>query len=149
MAPVAGAMAGFALAAVATGVLIIVPVAIVTSSTQLDPVKLAGMAGIAMYGTVGTRQFEFRILVVVEDEFLPFLFVMAFFAFLAVAPCMDVIYTVTGHTFPGQIFISLVGMAAITCRLLVLAVERDFGFVVVKAASLPGSDAVALFALLA
>jgi hypothetical protein len=101
MFPLAGIVTAIAFAAIAAGMLVVMLVTIVTGGTQLDTVKLAGMTGIAAYGGMGTGQLEFCILVMIEEQLLPFPFVMALLAFLAVAAGMNVIDAVAGYAFPS------------------------------------------------
>ena len=55
MVPVARAVAAFAFATIATGMLVIMLMAIITSGTQLDAVELADVAGVARDGRMGSR----------------------------------------------------------------------------------------------
>ena len=146
MTPVTAAMAAVALAAIATGMLVIVLVAVETSTTKLDAVELAGMAGVAVYGAVSARQFKLCILVMVEDEPFPFLLVMTFFAFLTIATAMNVIDAVASYAFPGKIFVAFVWVAAVASSFFVLAVQRKFCLVMVEAAGLPSLDAMTFVA---
>ena len=122
MSPVPGAMAVVALTSVTAGMLIVVLVAVITSGTQLDAIELARMAGITMDGGMGASQLEVRVLVMIEDQLFPFLFVMTLLAFVAIASRVNVIDTVASHTFFRQVLIALIGMAAIACGFLVFAV---------------------------
>ena len=120
--PVASAMAAVTLAAVTSSMLVIVLMTVETSSTQLNAIELARMAGVAAYGIVGTGKLKFRILVMIEYELLPFSFVMAFFAFFTVASAMNVVDVMAGYAFPGEVLVTLIGMTAVTGGFLVFAV---------------------------
>ena len=74
---------------------------------------------------------------------------MALSAFLAIASGVNVIDAVAGYAFRRDVFIALIGMTAVATRILVLAVQRELGLVMVKAAGLPCLHAVALAAFLA
>ena len=119
--PFAGTVTAVALAAVAAGMLVVVLMTVITGSSQFNAVKLAGMAGITADGGVGAAQFEFSIPIMVEGEGLPFPFVMALLALLAIAPGMDIVDAVAGNTFGRQIFVALIWMATVAGSFLVLA----------------------------
>lgn len=122
MAPVTRAVTAVALVAVTPGMLVIVLVAVITGGAQFNAIELAGMADVTAYGAVGAGQLEFRILVMIEEEFFPFSFVMALFALVAIAPGVHVIDAVTGHAFRRQILVTLIGVTAVAGRLFVFAV---------------------------
>jgi len=82
--PIVAAVATVAFATVAAGMLVVVLVAVITSSAKLDAIELARMAGIAMNGGMGACQFEISIPVMVKDQLFPFLFVVALLAFVAI-----------------------------------------------------------------
>jgi len=119
--PFAAVMTVLAFAAVAPGVLVIVPVTLIAGGAQLDTVQFSGMANIAPNTGVGAGQLEFGIPVVIEDEFFPFLLVVALPALLAIASRVDVIDAVARHAFCRHILITLIGMAAVARSFLVLA----------------------------
>jgi len=62
---------------------------------------------------------------------------------------MNVVDAMAGHAFPGQILVTLIGVAAIAGSFLVFAVQRKFGFVMIESAGFPRLDAMALVAFLA
>ena len=120
--PFAATMTVLALPAVTSGMLVIVLVAVIAGGTQFDAVQFTGMTGVAPYAGVGAGQLELRIPIVIEDELFPFLLVVALSALLAIAPRVNVIDAVASYAFRRDVFIALIGMAAVATRILVLAV---------------------------
>ena len=100
---------------------VVVLVAVVAAGPQLDAVQLAGMAGIAANGAMHAVKLVFGVLVMIEDDVLPFFFVMTFFALVVVAAGMDIVDAVAGHALPCQVLVTLIGMTAVAGRFLVFA----------------------------
>ena len=120
--PIARAMAIATFTAVTPGMFVIMLMAVKTGGAEFHSVKLASMTDVAADVGMGTGQFEFCVLVVIENDLLPFLFVMARPAFVAIAAIMHIVNAMACYAFPRQIFVTLVGMAAIAARFFMFAV---------------------------
>jgi len=119
--PIARAMAITTLMAVTPGMFVVMFMAVITGSAEFDSVKFASMTDVAADAGMGAGQFEFCIFVVIEADLLPFLFVMALPAFVAVAAVMHIVNTMACYAFPRQILVTLVGVAAIAARFFMFA----------------------------
>ena len=82
----------------------------------------------------------------IEDEILPLFFIVALSALLTVSSGVNVIDAMAGDAFRRYVFVAFVGMTAVAGGFFMFAVQRKFGFIMVKAAGLPCLYAVALAA---
>jgi hypothetical protein len=106
------------------------------------------MAAIALHCFVLALEWKFGVLVVVEDQFFPFVAAMTFLALVSMAPVMHVVDQVAAIAILWSVFVMLIGMTQLTVGLLMLADQFEVGvLVVIKVLLMPTLLAMALVAL--
>ena len=151
--PVIFLMTGFALLAFLPLVLVVFLVAGVTIRLQLILVKVSPVAfGALEWRTMLAEQRKFSLLVVIEQEFLPALFVVARFALRPVLALVRFVIVLLVARYARHLQLVLVYVTLVTCRAFnrrqMLAEQRKFGLLVVVEQKLfPVFFSVAGFAL--
>ena len=110
---------------------VVTPVAVDTFTLQFLLEIVSLVTGIAFCLIMGAPQGKLGF-VVIEFGLRPTSGVMAFVTFFTKPSLMNIVESMTGKTFQGCLFITLIGMTAVTRHLPVFSRQLEFCLIMIK-----------------